>query len=152
WLQDLTRGTLTRLLSDTIRGSSFPAWNPDGRRVAFRTRAGIRVVEADGSGRSTLLANTTIDDFPNSIGKDGTILFQRQAPRTSGDVYALPAEGHETRPIVATSAYEGGAQFSPDQRWIAYASDESGRFEVYVRSYSGSERKWPVSTQGGTQP
>jgi eukaryotic-like serine/threonine-protein kinase len=53
---------------------------------------------------------------------------------------------------MSTPAYEGGGQFSPDGRWIAYASDESGQMQVYVRPFPGPDRKVPVSTQGGTQP
>jgi Tol biopolymer transport system component len=56
------------------------------------------------------------------------------------------------RPVVSTFAYEGGAQFSPDGHWMAYASDESGQMQVYVRPFPGPDRRWPVSTQGGTQP
>ena len=58
----------------------------------------------------------------------------------------------QPRALVKTPAYEGGAQFSPDGRWLAYASDESGQFQVYVRPFPGPDRRWPVSTQGGTHP
>jgi eukaryotic-like serine/threonine-protein kinase len=78
---------------------------------------------------------------------------RRQTADTSGDVYVLDLHG-ETKPraVVSAPAYEGGAQFSPNGRWMAYASDESGQMQVYVRPYPGSDRKDQVSTQGGTQP
>jgi len=68
-------------------------------------------------------------------------------------VYVLSLTGApNSSPLVTSGAFDGGAQFSPDGRWIAYASDESGQLEVYVRSYPMSDRKWPVSTRGGTGP
>jgi serine/threonine-protein kinase len=77
----------------------------------------------------------------------------RQNATTSRDVYVLSLSGRsEPRPVVHTSAFEGGPQFSPNGRWMAYASDESGQMEVYVRPFPGPDRRWQVSSQGGTQP
>ena len=65
----------------------------------------------------------------------------------------MPLDGSaDPRPLVSTPAYEGGGQFSPDGRWVIFASGESGRMEVYVRPFLGSDRKWLVSTDGGTHP
>jgi dipeptidyl aminopeptidase/acylaminoacyl peptidase len=77
----------------------------------------------------------------------------RQNAQTSRDVYVLSlGDRSRPRPIVNTPTYEGGAQFSPDGHSMTYASDESGQMQVYVRAFAGPERRWQVSTQGGTQP
>jgi hypothetical protein len=71
----------------------------------------------------------------------------------SSDVNVLSLEGERRpRPIVRTSGFDGGAQFSPDGRWLVYASDDSGSMQVYVRPFPGPERKWQVSSDGGTAP
>jgi serine/threonine-protein kinase len=77
----------------------------------------------------------------------------RQNAQTSRDVYVLSLTGRSgPRPVVNTSAYEGGPQFSPNGHWMAYASDESGQMQVYVRPFPGPDRRWQLSSQGGTQP
>jgi Tol biopolymer transport system component len=93
-------------------------------------------------------------DVPSSISPDGhTLAFIRQTAESGGDIYALSLEGDpQPHPVVKTSGYDGGGQFSPDGRWMAYASNESGQFEVYLRPYPGPDRKKQVSTQGGTHP
>jgi hypothetical protein len=109
---------------------------------------------ADGSGHPQPIAGSrSVADIPGSVSPDGdTLAFIRQT-ETSGDVYVLSLRGaFQPRPVVNTSAYEGGPQFSPDGRLIAYASDESGQMQVYVRPFPGLDRRWQVSTQGGTQP
>ena len=115
----------------------------------------MRWIDVDGSGQSQAISgSTSLMDLPTSVSRDGaTLAFVRQTTDTSGDVYVLDLHG-ETKPraVVNTPAYEGGAQFSPDGRWMAYASDESGQMQVYVRPYPGPDRKYPVSTQGGSQP
>ena len=76
-----------------------------------------------------------------------------KAPDTSNDIYELSLRGDPTpRPLLKTPAYEGGPQLSPDGRWLAYASDESGRYEIYVQPYPGPSGKWQISTEGGTEP
>ena len=83
----------------------------------------------------------------------GQLAFTRITPQTSADVYTLSLQGEpQPKPIVKGAAYEGGPQFSPDGRWLAYASDESGVSQVYVRPYPGPDRRWLLSTQGGRQP
>ena len=88
----------------------------------------------------------------NSIGPDGdTLTFTRQDGKTSSDVYVASLMGRSPpRPVVRTPAYEGGAQLSPDGRWLAYASNESGRFQVYVRPFDESQRRFAVSSDGGS--
>ncbi len=154
WIRDTVRATFTRLTSNETAGNSFPVWSPDGKRVIFRTQTGLQWIDVDGSGRSQAIPGTTVTDYPASVSPDGgTLAFTRITPETSADVYTLALNG-ETRPqpIVKGPAYEGGPQFSPDGRWLLYASDESGISQPYIRPFPGPERRWLVSTQGGRQP
>jgi Tol biopolymer transport system component len=81
------------------------------------------------------------------------LLFIRISPETGSDVYVLSLRGDpKPRPVVNSTAYEGGPQFSPDGRWIAYASNESGSFQIYVRPFPGPDRKVQISTEGGSHP
>jgi len=152
WTFDPNRGTVTRASSanqDPYIG--FPMWSHDGKRLYYRCAEGIRVQNADGEGSSTLLPNTSENDYPSSMTTDGsTLVFGRVSPETGGDIYATPARGGEVRPILRTPSYEGGAQVSPDGKWLLYVTNESGRMEVAVRPLGGPDRKWAVSSDGGT--
>ena len=154
WIQDIARATLTRLTSEQTVGNAFPVWTPDGTRVLFRTLTGMYWTAADGSGHPEAIAGSLSGDLPCSVSRDGdTLAFLRQTAQSSRDIYVLSLHGQpRPRAVVSTSAFEGGAQFSPDGHWMAYASDESGQMQVYVRPFPGPDRRWPVSTQGGTQP
>ena len=154
WIQDIARATLTRLTSEQTVGNAFPVWTPDGTRVLFRTLTGMYWTAADGSGHPEAIAGSLSGDLPCSVSRDGdTLAFLRQTAQSSRDIYVLSLHGQpRPRPVVSTSAFEGGAQFSPDGHWMAYASDESGQMQVYVRPFPGPDRRWPVSTHGGTQP
>jgi serine/threonine protein kinase/Tol biopolymer transport system component len=154
WIQDTARATFARLTSEQTVGNAFPAWTPDGTRVLFRTLTGMYWTAADGSGHPQAIAGSQSGDLPCSVSPDGdTLAFMRQDAQTSRDIYVLSLRGPpRPRPVVSTPAFEGGPQFSPDGHWMAYASDESGQMQVYVRPFPGPDRRWPVSTQGGTQP
>jgi Tol biopolymer transport system component len=154
WIQDIARATLTRLTSEQTVGNAFPVWTPDGTRVLFRTLTGMYWTAADGTGHPEAIAGSLSGDLPCSVSRDGdTLAFMRQNAQTSRDIYVLSLRGQSRpRPVVSTFAFEGGPQFSPDGHWMAYASDESGQMQVYVRPFPGPDRRWPVSTKGGTQP
>ncbi|HEX7668950.1 MAG TPA: hypothetical protein VF395_05180 [Polyangiaceae bacterium] len=155
WVQDVARGTFTRLTSNDAQPVSYPVWTPDGQRVVFRTGNGMRVIAADGSGREEAIAATSLNDYPSSGSPDGkTLVFARLgSATTSADVYVVSLEPKaEPRALVSTPAYEGGPRFSPDGRWLTYVSNESGQMQIYVRPFPGPDRKWQVSTQGGTHP
>ena len=153
WIQDTTRATFTRLTSGETVGNTFAVWTPDAHRIVFRTLTGLRWIDPDG-GASQAIPGTSKNDLPSSISPDGhTLAFIRQTSESGGDIYALSLEGDpQPRPVVKTPGYDGGGQFSPDGRWMAYVSNESGQFEVYLRPYPGPDRKIQVSTQGGTHP
>jgi serine/threonine-protein kinase len=154
WIQDLARATFTRLTSgERIGDGAFPVWTPNGR-VVFRTATGLRTLAVDGSGPPEVIAGTTSSDYPGSVSSDGErLIFVRISADSSGDIYIASLRGDpKISPVLKTSAYEGSARLSPDGRWLAYSSNESGQMEVYLRPFSGPDRKWQVSTQGGTQP
>ncbi|MFQ5817680.1 MAG: protein kinase [Terriglobia bacterium] len=163
WVYELARGTLTRL---TFEGENFPpVWTPDGQRVTFRsTRAGQRNLfwkPADGSGAAERLTTSKHEQDPTSWSPDGKLLaFAENNPETGWDIWVLPLKGEglprsergKPQPFLQTPFNEGAAMFSPDGRWIAYTSDESGRYEVYVRPYPGPGGKRQISTAGGVWP
>jgi len=154
WIHDIERATFTRLTTTSTFGNSFPVWAPDGNRIVFRTSTGIHVIDVDRSVTTARrIPDTTSGDFPTSVSPDGeTLLVVRQTSTMSQDVYVMPMSGKgPQRPLISTPAFEGGAMFSPDGRWIAYVSDESGQMQVYVRP-TAKERRWPVSIEGGTSP
>jgi hypothetical protein len=154
WVLDTVRSNFTRLTSDNSVGNSYGVWTRDGARVVFRTATGMRIANADGSGEPEMIPDTSVSDFPNAVTVDGTaIAVTRQTADRSGDVYLVSLTGaFKPKPLVSTPSYEGGAKFSPDGRWIVYASDESGRFEVYARPVSGPGRRSLVSAHGGSYP
>jgi serine/threonine-protein kinase len=146
WIYDIPRGTLTRLtVAESLEG--IPEWSSDGKRVAFfsdRDPPGVYWKPIDGSGPTERL--TDAGDHPESWSPDGRVL----AFGKGDDLWMLPMEGErKPEPFLDTPFRELGASFSPDGQWIAYHSDESGRWEVYVRAYSGPGGKWQLSTHGG---
>ena len=149
---DLLRGTRSRLTAAAV-GTGFPAWTADGKLVVFR-RFNVPVwAAADGSGTAGLVPNALVNDFPSFPGPEpDSMLIVRVQPDTSGDIFLMSISGKfPPKPLLATSAYEGGAQLSPDKHWILYQSNETGQPEIYVRRYPEMDREWQVSEGGGTQ-
>ncbi len=116
--------------------------------------AGLVLIDPDGGGPPQPIRETSVSDFPSSVSPDGhTLAFGRQGREGNGDLYIMSLDGtSEASPLVSSQGSVGGAEFSPDGRWMAYVSNESGQSEVFVRPYPGPDRKVPVSTQGGTHP
>src|SRR6185436_1630687 len=153
WIQDLARAAFTRIVSKDDQTTAFPIWTPDSRRVVVRGARGLTIHDADGSGRTEVLAGTSVFDYPASVAADNdTMVMLRASQETSFDIYKLSLRNPTAlQPILKTPAYEGGARLSPDGKWLAYVSNESGQYEVYVRPFGGADRRWQVSTEGGTQ-
>ena len=109
---------------------------------------------AGGVGADELLLKSDEMAWPTDWSRDGrTLAFQSLNPRTKWDLWILPLAGdRKATPFLRTEANETEARFSPDGKWMAFASDETGRNEVYVVSFPGPGGKWQVSTDGGSQP
>jgi serine/threonine-protein kinase len=157
WLYDLSRETLTRL---TFEGSSnsTPVWTPDGKRIAFQSNKEGSTINlfwllADGSGGLERLATSEYLQAPNSWSQDGQLLaFTELSPTTGWDIWVLRLGDRKAQPFLRTPFTEGAPRFSPDGRWLAYVSNESGRYEIYIQPYPGPGGKRLISTDGGTEP
>jgi serine/threonine-protein kinase len=161
WLSDLSRGTLSRLSSDS-REDFWSIWTPDGRSVVSTgasgtgNAVGLFSRRADGAGapvRLTVAEGSTWQQ-PYSFTEDGTLLFFHQSEGgTQHDVWVLPkAEGADPRPVLNGPAEEFQPAVSPDGRWLAYASNESGRDGVYLTDFPEHRTRWSVSAGGGSEP
>ena len=160
YVYELERETMTRL---TFGGRAQTAvWTPDGKHIAFQSTAGgfgIGWVRSDGAGEPQQLLAFQGVIVPYSFSPDGQHLaYHESNPGTARDIWTLPLDTSDPdhpkpgkpEPFVATPSDESAPTFSPDGRWIAYRSDESGTYEIYVRSFpAGRGGKWQISTGGG---
>jgi len=151
WLYDLVRSTLSPL-SREGRSNSWPKWSPDGRSVTFGSgRAGrppnLFSVPADGSENAKRLLESPVGSFPLVWTPDGQSLIYRKG----ADIWVLDLDG-DAKPMITGVSPSDGADLSPDGRWLAYVSDESGQNEVYVTSYPATGARVPISTAGGDRP
>jgi Tol biopolymer transport system component/tRNA A-37 threonylcarbamoyl transferase component Bud32 len=158
WLMDLVRGGSTRLTFDAAVDKD-PVWSPDGTQVVFGSnRKGVSnlyLKSSSGVGTEELLLETPNYKTPQDWSKDGRFLLYGQLdPKTGQDVWALEMTGKERKPrvVVNTPADERRGQFSPNGRWVAYDTNESGRSEIVVQPFPEPGRKWQVSTSGGIAP
>lgn len=157
WVGDLERGALSRLTADGR--SVSPAWRPDGLEIAFAfaySKAGpfnlyVRPPDADSAAQPLL--DSPWNQLPTSWSPDGRLLaFTEFHPMTGADVWVLDRDTRERRAIVRTLFDESHARFSPDGRWLAYMSNESGRWDVFVRAVNGQGPRVQASTAGGAWP
>ena len=149
---DLERGSRTLLAPG---GYIAPVWTPDGERVAFSGSSSgtLHWAPADGSEEPELLFSREHQVVTGSFHPNGNVLaFYEVHPSTRRDLYVLDLGDGTLSSFLMTSDDERAPAFSPDGRFIAYDSDESGRYEVYVRPYPGPGRKWIASTDGGRGP
>jgi serine/threonine protein kinase/Tol biopolymer transport system component len=166
WLLDAGRNTSTRLTYARVR-DSFPIWSADGSSVIFnsiREGAGNLYLKlASGAGDERLLLKPSDGyKYPTSSSRDGRfLLYTVESPNTKSDLWVLSLNGDpKPMPFLHTEFNERSGQFSPDGRWVAHTSDESGKDEIYVREFSsGSAQgssdaagKWLISKGGGTSP
>ena len=155
WVTDLRTGNTQRLTNDEQENND-PVWSPDGTQIAHSALApegkDIYVRALDG-GQRGLLVHRPGDQWPTDWLRDGSaLLFTEFTSKGDIDILIQPADGRPAQPYLATPAEESGARISPDGRWVAYQSDESGRDEVYVGPYPGPGPKTLVSAAGGVNP
>jgi serine/threonine-protein kinase len=157
WIWDLRRSTLGRLTRDSA-GNPLVTWSPDGRHLAFGSeRSGVSnlfLLAADGAGEPERLLDSATLQMPISFAPDGRLLFSAGVAGQQRDIHALSLDTRQVDPLIHSPANELWAEVSPDGRWVAYDSDESGQFEVYVRPYPDAYHggRWQISSEGGRQP
>ena len=157
WVCDLARGNLTRVTFEAGFDMA-PVWSPDSKHLAFtaarRGAFALARKSSDGTGSEEVLFSSADRMYPTSWSRDGKFLaFVHVAPETGWDVWVLPLSGdHKPIPLLRTPFREMSPVFSPDSRWLAYSSDETGRNEVYVRPFPNEGGRWKISTDGGVQP
>ena len=155
WVFDLERDIRTRLTVDPGYDGS-PVWTPDGQYIVFGSgregAANLYRKRADGTGKVERLTESSNTQSPSSVSPDGKIAFTESASDTSQDIWTVGLDGDGPEIVLQTRFSESRASFSPDGRFIAYQSSESGRNQVYVISFPEKGSRWQVSTSGGSRP
>jgi serine/threonine protein kinase/Tol biopolymer transport system component len=159
WIFDSARRELmSRFTFDASQDNSMPIWSSDGSRIAFGSlrngKWGIYQKPANATGREELLVESDFPNMPMSWSPDGKfIAYWVSDPKTGSDVWVLPLAGdRKAIPFLQSPFNESWPQISPDGKWIAYSSNETGRYEIYVRPFPAGEGKWQISTNGGWFP
>jgi Tol biopolymer transport system component len=158
FLIDVARNGVRRFTFDDAVAEAGPVWSPDGNRVAFNSyRKGLNDLfekpVVDSGAEQTLLVTPENKNMSDWSPDGRFILYASQNVKTDRDVWALPLEGDRTPFVVANGPFEDAqARFSPDGRWVAYQSNESGRMEIYLRPFPGPGASVQVSTDGGSTP
>jgi Tol biopolymer transport system component len=157
WTMDLAGGNMSRFTFDPSDDATA-VWSPNGERIVWSSnRSGaydLYQKPASGAGKDEPLLKSTTAKWPDDWSLDGKfILYENVDPKTKYDLWVLPMFG-DRKPLAClqTEFNETHARFSPDGRWVAYVSDESGRAEVYVQSFPATGGKWQISSGGGDEP
>src|SRR5262245_18496530 len=158
WLCDVSGSNSARFTFNPAADIN-PVWSPDGSRIVWASGRDGGVTNlyqkaASGAGEDALLWKSDQAKYPTDWSPDGRfIIYRQEDPKTKSDVWFLRVTGsREAFPVLQTDANEISGTLSPDGRWLSYVSDVSGRYEVYVQSFSGGGGKWQVSTGGGAHP
>jgi Tol biopolymer transport system component/predicted Ser/Thr protein kinase len=158
WVYDVARGLRTRFTFGASRVNEA-IWSPDGSRIVFNSsrKSSLDLYQKDsnGAGNEETLLESNADKYPDSWSTDGKfLLYETLGSSRTSDLFLLPLTGdHKPFPLLQTQVGgTGDGQISPDGRWVAYDSNESGRNEVYVAPFPGPGGKWQISTAGGTHP
>jgi eukaryotic-like serine/threonine-protein kinase len=153
WLLNLSRGVQTRFTFGSP-WNVMPIWSPDGSRIAYGAENGLFVKDASGAGKEEPLLKSDLRAFPTDWSHDGRYLsYTIFNSHGKTDLWVLPLSGdRKPFPYLQTQFNEAEGFFSPDGRWVAYMSDESGKYEVYISTFPAGGGKWQVSQGGGQVP
>jgi Tol biopolymer transport system component len=158
WIIDLARGTNSRM-TFSPKNETEVIWSPDGSHVIYAVEsAGKKSIYqrlATGSGNEELLFKSDLDSAPTDWSQDGrfVLFYSRRNPKTGNDLFVLPMVGErKPQPLIQTPFTDAAAQFSPDGKWVAYWSDESGTNQTYVQPFPQTGEKIQISVDGGSQP
>jgi eukaryotic-like serine/threonine-protein kinase len=153
WTYDMKNGAPLRFTFEPL-DEIFPQWTADGAHIAYGTRTGkIFWKSSDGSTPREELTHSAYPLYPTSFSRDGKYMaFVETHPSQRRDIWLMRLDSRRTEPLIATDADERDARFSPDGRWLAYVSDETGRDEVFIRPIGTRGRRTQVSSDGGTSP
>jgi Tol biopolymer transport system component len=157
WLIEITKGALSRLSFDPTL-DAWPHWTPDGSQIIYASNNtghyNLYLRSAAGGSESRLLVESTQAKIPLDVSPDGRqLMYASLDPETGFDLWTVPlAAPSKPTVMLKTPFQESGAQFSPDGRWVAYHSNESGRYEVYVQAVNDQLGRSQVSANGGGQP
>jgi hypothetical protein len=152
WLVELDSGVAKRFAEGIL--SAAVVWSPSGDRVAYQASksgpADIYVQSVDGGGEQPLVVSDVLFKNPNQWTPDGKyVVFEQPDPTTGWDIWRVPVDGdRKPEPVVRAAGNQRGGWVSPDGRWIAYTSDESGRSELYIQSYPQAGRRVQATTTG----
>ena len=158
WLLDVEQGRRRRFSTDQLTAAAI--WSPDGRDLIYsgRRSAGNAPRDlfrrpANGSRAEELLFHDDSDKIPLTLSKDGQLVYRTATAVATGEMRLLPLNGERTpRALVAGDRGVSGASISPDGQWLAYASNATGRREIFVTSFPDGNGRWQVSTEGGDNP
>jgi eukaryotic-like serine/threonine-protein kinase len=166
WVMDSVRGVTSRLTFDLAQ-DNFPLWSPDGQKIVWSSHRGgsydLYVKAANGTGQEEpLIKMGSPTGWAMDWTKDGKLLYQRSGGGTGQDLWiaqvnasddkAGNGKASEPKPYLNTPLDEGAGRFSPDGKWVAYTSNETGVSEVYVQTFPISGAKFQISTGGGSEP
>jgi eukaryotic-like serine/threonine-protein kinase len=153
WLREMSRGGETRFTFPPLLGNA-PVWSPDGKQIVFSSNGNMYRKDTAGGGEAEPLP-TASPRAPSDWSRAGRFLiYTENNPKTLGDLWLLSTEDPSKKPLkfLQTEFTESQAQFSPDGRWVAYTSNESGANEIYVRPFPSGTEKLKVSSDGGREP
>jgi Tol biopolymer transport system component len=156
WLFDSRRVAWSRFTFDPVNDRA-PLWSPDGARILYASAArgllDLYEKPADGAGEGQLVVGSSADKFPTDWSADGRfVVYHTFGGKIAWDIFVAPVGGGKVFPFLASRFTEVQGVISPDGRWMAYSSDESGRFETYVTEFPKQRGRWQISTNGGMQP
>jgi eukaryotic-like serine/threonine-protein kinase len=151
WIYDLQRDGSKRMTFDPAI-DAMPVWSPDGSRLAFSSSRqnffNLYLKGADGAQEEKPIQHVDADEYPSDWSRDGKFILYNRGP----ELWYLILPEMKSAAFLKTPSTLKNAHYSPDGKWVAYASNESGKWEVYVTSFPAAQGKWQVSSGGGEQP